>query len=84
MAEKKLKLGIIGVGNIAQSHIEGYKRNENTELYAFCDIDREKLEENGKKHGVEKLFTDYNEMLALPELDAVSVCTWNSAHLNLN
>lgn len=80
MAEKKLKIGIIGVGNIAQSHIEGYKRNENTELYAFCDIDREKLEENGKKHGVEKLFTDYNEMLALPELDAVSVCTWNSAH----
>ena len=77
---KKLKVGIIGVGNIAQCHIHGYKNNENVELYAFCDLDKEKLEKNGKRHGVTHLFTDYNEMLKLPELDMVSVCTWNAAH----
>ena len=37
--------------------------------------------EKGEKHGITRLYTDEAEMLrALPELDAVSVCTWNSAH----
>lgn len=77
----KLKIAVIGVGNIAESHIAAYKLNPGVELYAFCDIDRAKLEEKGKIHGVTRLFTDEAEMLAaLPELDAVSVCTWNNQH----
>ncbi|MBR6556811.1 MAG: Gfo/Idh/MocA family oxidoreductase [Clostridia bacterium] len=78
--EKKIRIGIIGVGNIAESHIKGYKALPNVELYAFCDIDEAKLKMKGEKHGVTRLFTDMNEMLALPEIDAVSVCTWNAAH----
>lgn len=74
------KIGIIGVGNIAHSHIHGYLNNPDAELYAFCDIDKEQLEKMGKKFGVTRLYTDPDEMLALPELDAVSVCTWNCAH----
>ena len=78
--EKKIRIGIIGVGNIAESHIKGYKALPNVELYAFCDIDEAKLKMKGEKHGVTRLYTDMNEMLALPEIDAVSVCTWNAAH----
>ena len=78
--EKKLRVGVIGVGSIAERHIHGYKMLPNVELYAFCDIDAEKLKMKGEKHGVTRLYTDMNEMLALPELDAVSVCTWNAAH----
>ncbi len=78
---KKLKIGIIGTGNIANCHIEAYKKNPNVELYAFCDINEQRLKEKGEAHGVTRLYTDKGEMLAaLPELDAVSVCTWNSAH----
>lgn len=77
----KLKIGIIGVGSIAQVHIRGYLQNPNVELYAFCDINEERLKKNGEKHGVTRLYTDKDKMLAeLPELDAVSVCTWNSQH----
>ena len=75
-----LKIGIIGVGNIAETHIHGYRSNSGAELYAFCDIDKDRLEFMGKKYGITRLYTDYNEMLKLEELDAVSVCTWNSAH----
>ncbi len=79
--EKTIKVGIIGVGSISEVHIKGYKALKNVELYAFCDIDEEKLKKKGEKHGVSRLYTDCNEMLkALPELDAVSVCTWNAAH----
>ena len=78
---KKLKIAVIGVGNIAESHIAGYQNNENVELYAFCDINPEILEEKGKKHGITRLYTDEQKMLdENPEIDAVSVCTWNNGH----
>ena len=75
-----IKVGIIGVGTIAASHIEAYRKNPDVEIYAFCDIDKKRLEEMGEKYGVTRLFTDKDEMLKLSEIDAVSVCTWNSAH----
>ena len=76
----KLKVGIIGVGGISSVHIAGYKACPDVELYAFCDIDEERLKQKGELHGVTRLFTSAQEMVALPELDMVSVCTWNSAH----
>lgn len=77
---KKLKIGVIGVGSISGAHIGGYLKNPNVELYALCDIDEEKLKLKGEKYGVTRLFTNADDMLALEELDAVSVCTWNKAH----
>ena len=76
----KLKIGIIGVGNIAESHIGGYKANPNVEITAFCDINEERLKVKGAKHGVTHLYTSVEEMVKTEQLDAVSVCTWNCAH----
>lgn len=78
---KKWKIAIIGVGGISEMHIASYLRNPDVELYAFCDINEKRLHEMGEKYGISRLYTDKDEMLrALPEIDAVSVCTWNSAH----
>ena len=78
---EKVKIGIIGVGNIAQEHIHAYKQNPYVELYAFCDINPQRLKEMGELHGITRCYTSEREMLdALPELDAVSVCTWNNQH----
>ena len=77
---KKIKIGVIGVGSIAREHIEAYKKNGNVELYAFADINEVQLKKRGAEYGVERLYTDHRELLALKEIDAVSVCTWNSAH----
>lgn len=77
---QKIKVGIIGTGNISVSHIESYLNNENVELYAFCDINEDRVKTMAEKYGVTRTFTDMNEMLKLEEIDAVSVCTWNSAH----
>ena len=77
----KIKIGIIGVGNISECHISGYKNSPDAELYAFCDINEERLKEKGARHGVTRLYTSAEEMCnALPELDAVSVCVWNCNH----
>ncbi len=76
----KLKVGVIGVGNISKHHINSYLNNENVELVAFCDINEARLKEKGEKYGITKLYTDVTEMCKTEKLDAVSVCTWNCAH----
>lgn len=77
---EKIKIGIIGTGGISNVHIAGYLKNPNVELYAFCDINEERVKEMAEKYGVTRTFTDKDEMLKLKEIDAVSVCTWNSQH----
>ena len=78
---KKIKVAIIGVGSISESHIGSYLKNDNVELYAFCDITEKTLKAKGEKYGITRLYTDEKTMFeACPEIDAVSVCTWNAAH----
>lgn len=77
---KKLKVGIIGTGSISASHIAGYEALGNVEIYAACDINEQRVRECARRHDIPHVFTDYHEMLKLDELDAVSVCTWNSVH----
>ncbi len=78
----KIKIGMIGTGNIAQTHIRAYLKNPDVELYALCDIDPDRLKKTAERYGIppERTFTDKDEMLKLAEIDAVSVCTWNSQH----
>ncbi len=76
----KIKTGIIGAGGISEFHIKGYLADERCELYAVCDINRARAESCAKKYNIPHVFTDYNEMLKLQELSAVSVCTWNNTH----
>ena len=77
----KLKVAVVGVGGISNYHIKSYLANPDVELYAFCDINESRLNYMGEKYGITRLYTDEATMLAeLPEIDAVSVCTWNAAH----
>ena len=79
---KKIKIGIVGNGGISRMHAEGYKKLGNVEIYALCDINKERADAMAKDYGVpaERVFTDVNDLVVLPEIDAVSVCTWNNAH----
>lgn len=76
----KIKVAVIGTGSISNEHIQAYLKNPDVELYAFCDINPVQLQKMAEKYGVTRTYTDINELLKLKEIDAVSVCTWNSAH----
>ena len=79
----KLKVAVIGNGGISRVHLRGYSLNPDVEIYALCDINEERLNRRGDEYHVDpaRRFTDVNEMLAAcPEIEAVSVCTWNAAH----
>lgn len=78
----KLKIAIVGVGSISNFHIKAYQRNPDVELYAFCDINADRLEMMGKKYDITRLYTDEKTMLEeLPELDAVSVLLFTDSRI---
>ncbi len=77
---EKLKVGVIGAGSISLEHLNAYKKHPDVELYALCDLDEELLKKRGEEFQVSRLYTKAEDMLKLPDLQAVSVCTWNSAH----
>ncbi|MDD6800504.1 MAG: Gfo/Idh/MocA family oxidoreductase [Firmicutes bacterium] len=79
---RKLRVGIIGTGWIAESHIESYKRMPDVEIVAGADLIPGKAERFFKRYGVEgvRLYPSHKEMLDNEELDAVSVCTYNRQH----
>lgn len=76
----KLRVGIIGAGSISEMHFEGYAKNEQAEIVAVCDLNEERAREKADKYGAKLVYTDYNELLANPDIDAVSICTWNNSH----
>lgn len=76
----KIKVGIIGTGGISHFHMRGYKGIPDVDVVAVCDIDENKVKAYAAQYNVPKYYTDYNEMMANEQLDAVSVTTWNAAH----
>ena len=79
----RIKVGVIGTGSISVEHLNAYKKLPEAELYALCDLNEELLQKRGEEYGVDRLYTNFEDMLKLKELDAVSVCAWNAAHAPL-
>ena len=81
MKNGKVRIGLIGAGNIAQNaHIPAYLKQADAELVAVCDLKEDRAKGVAEKYGMKHVTTDYNELVALDDVDAVSVCTWNNAH----
>lgn len=76
----KLRVGVIGSGNIARNHLSAYQKNPDVELIAVCDVNLERAKETADKYDAQRAYGDVSELLADDEIDAVSVCTWNNTH----
>ena len=79
---KKVKVGIIGTGWIAEAHAVGYKQMEDVEIVAAADLVPGKAEKFCKDNGLEgvRCYERGHAMLEAEELDAVSICTYNCQH----
>ncbi len=78
-----IKIGILGCGKIAQvRHIPEYADNPHCSLAAFFNPTRSRAEEMAAKYGG-RVYDTAEELLADPEIDAVSVCSANYAHADL-
>lgn len=80
---KKVKIAIIGCGWIAQCHIDSYKRMPDAEVVAFADIVPGKAKAFAERYGYPnaRIYNSDKELLdAEKDLDAVSICTYNTQH----
>lgn len=77
---KILKVGVVGVGGIARSHMPGWAASEDAEVVAGSDISAEALERWGALYGVKKLASDPAELFNDPDIDIIDVCTPNRYH----
>lgn len=77
---KKVRVAVIGLGWFGEIHCDAISAIPSFELVALCTRTQSRLEELGKKYSVSNLYTDYHELLANPDIDAVSVVTMWDQH----
>ncbi len=74
-----IKVGIIGVGGIAQRHFDGYSDTD-AQVIAIADINSKNLEKRKKEWNIPFAYDNYNDLLARDDIQAVSICTPNAIH----
>ncbi|GAB0113587.1 Gfo/Idh/MocA family protein [Acidisoma sp. C75] len=79
---RRLRIGVLGCGPIAQfAHFESCTKARNADLYAICDVAPDLRERMAATHAPERVFADYDAMLADPELEAVIIATSDAFHV---
>ncbi len=79
---KKLKIGIIGTGWIAGTHMREYAKMPDIEVVACADLVPGKAEAFCIERGIPnaKCYPSHKELIDAGEVDAVSICTYNTTH----
>src|ERR687889_130939 len=74
-----VRVGFVGAGGIAGAHMNALEKVENAQIVAFADVDEARADRAAERFGA-KAYTDYKEMFANEELQAVYVCVPPFAH----
>ena len=75
----KLRAAVIGLG-VGEEHIAGYEAHPDCEVVAICDVSTERLAEVGERHPGPRRTDRPDELLRDPEVDVVSVASYDDAH----
>ena len=76
---KKIRAAVIGLG-MGMGHFHGYRACPRSEVVAVCDVNEARLKQVQDEFSLPLAFTDYNELLASDEIDAVSIALPNWLH----
>ena len=82
--DRKIKVGIIGTGWIAEAHLKAYQQCPDVQFVGMADLVPGKAEAFCDQFGVDKtginFYNSHKELIDNEELDCVSVCTYNATH----
>lgn len=79
----KYKVGVIGCGGMGHRHTEAWQAKPETDVIAVADISEEAARRVAQANGVERIYTDYRELLRKEELDIVSIPTWQGVRAEI-
>ncbi len=81
---KKLRMALIGAGQIAQvTHIPNYQKMSEVEIVGICDARLEQAEAAARKWKIPHYYQNHEEMIAAQKPDAVTVCVPNKFHSSI-
>jgi predicted dehydrogenase len=79
-----IRVGVIGTGFAATSHVDALRRVPSVEIGAIAGSSASKAEAAGERLGIGQTFGDYRELLRGDTVDAVHDCTPNHLHSTIN
>jgi len=80
MSNKTIKVALAGAGAFGIKHLDGIRNIDGVEVVSLVSRELEKTRETATKYGIAHVSTDLADSLALPELDAVILCTPTQMH----
>jgi len=78
-----VRVAIVGCGRISDLHELGYRGLDDARIVAVCDSQRKRAEAKAKAWGVDKVYTDYGQLLADPQVDLVELLVPHHLHAPL-
>jgi predicted dehydrogenase len=78
----KVRVGVIGCG-AGRFHARNYAVIPDVELVALAGLDEDRCREIAGRHDIPRLYRDYTELIAQPDIDGVSVCVPNHLHARM-
>ncbi|HVU10358.1 MAG TPA: Gfo/Idh/MocA family oxidoreductase [Phototrophicaceae bacterium] len=76
-----LRVGIVGVGGIGETHIKAYRQIPGVEIVAVADPAEARLAQIASNYAIPNKYTDHLELIARDDIEAISVCTPNHLHM---
>lgn len=76
----RVRVGVIGAGQIGTRHLENYQAIPEAEVVAVADLFPRKIEAARERFGVKDGYADFRELLERSDVDAVDVCVHNNKH----
>ncbi|MHC1740078.1 MAG: Gfo/Idh/MocA family protein [Anaerolineaceae bacterium] len=75
-----IRVAIVGCGRISDLHQMGYRGREDAKIVAVCDVNKAHAKKKAAEWGVEKVYTDYQQILDDREVDVVELLTPHHLH----
>jgi len=76
----QLKVGVIGLGGIANTHMPGWQASPHTEVVAGSDVRPEVFDTWKQKYGLTRFYENFQDLIADPEIDIIDICSPNMFH----
>src|SRR5438445_336120 len=76
----RIRIGVIGTGQIGKRHLSNYQEIEDAEIVAVADLNEPEAQRVAALHNIPNVYTDYRELLKRDDIQAVDVCLHNVLH----
>jgi len=78
---RKVRIGVIGVGQIGKHHLNAYQKISDAELVAVADINEAEARRVSDVFKIPNVYTNFRDLLARDDIEAVDVCLHNNFHM---